>query len=336
MSNKDSQTTQALAPWHQPLWARIQAARAEQRLPHALLLAGLAGMGKVQFAAYLAQSLLCTQPEANGAPCQRCKACHLFQTGNHPDWQRVEPAEIGKQIRIDQIRELIDAAHLTAHYHGYRILLICPAEAMNDNAANALLKLLEEPPAQTLLLLISHQPMALLATLRSRCQRLEFKRPPEIQTTQWLTEQLDSTAPAPALLLQLSAGAPLAALALAAEFPQRQLLFHSFQQLLQGQEEPVQVAEQWLGVGAEPVLRWLLSWTMDLLRYRAGAPAAALNVDLQAALMSIARQLDSRALLSLLDLQLESRRLLRGSSNVRPQGLLEVVAIAWFREAKRC
>jgi len=148
-----------LYPWQKESWQRWAGLRS--RLPHAILLKGPQGIGKFDFAKNLAQSLLCEQPLTDGLACQNCPSCLWFQQETHPDFRLLQPdslsdleegeeREAGKkkpsqQISVDQIRGLANFANLSSHRGGHRVVLIHPAEAMNTNAANALLKTLEEP-----------------------------------------------------------------------------------------------------------------------------------------------------------------------------------------------
>lgn len=166
---------------HADIWRGLQAQR--QRLPHALLLIGQRGLGKFELAREFAAGLLCEQQTGDGKACGQCLACNWFEQGNHPDFRLLQPdaladegeAEEGKkkasqQITIDQIRDLDDFFNVGTHRAGLRIVIVNPTETMNRNAANALLKTLEEPSSNTLFLLISNEPLKLLPTIRSRCQ----------------------------------------------------------------------------------------------------------------------------------------------------------------------
>jgi DNA polymerase-3 subunit delta' len=323
-----------ILPWHHALWQQTLRRWQQGRLPHALLLTGPIGMGKALFVKRLTATLLCEQPQAAGQSCGQCKGCQLLQAATHPDLLLVEPAQVGKPITVDQIRELVQFCSLTAHYKRYQIIIIQPAEAMNHNAANSLLKLLEEPPASTLLMLISHQPMALLATIRSRCQRLDFSRPDPQLTQTWLHNQIPaSTRLNIPLLLNLSAQAPLAALALVQSdhLAKRQQLFETFSQLMTGKHDPIEIAHQWLQMEAKQVLQWILSWTMDMIRYQMTRQVQYLvNQDWQQTIPRLATHLELANLFTLLELQQEAYRLINGNSNIKAQGLLENIAITWF------
>ncbi|ALG66969.1 DNA polymerase III subunit delta' [Beggiatoa leptomitoformis] len=320
-------------PWHDTLWHKIHTAYQQDRLPHAILFCGTLGMGKAALAQRLAALLLCETPLADGNPCGQCKACHLHQTHNHPDFLDISPAEAGKQILIDQIRHLIQFCALTSHHGRYQVALIHPAEAMNHNAANSLLKILEEPPAKTVLLLVSHQPSALMATIRSRCQRVDFTKIDTKITQQWLSHQLPNNNDIP-LLLNLSAYAPLTALALAQgdALAQRNQLLDSLAKLPAGKDDPVKLAEAWGQMDARQVLSWMLSWTMDLIRLQvAGQQSDIINIDKRNILQGLTNNLPITTLFDLLDTQKEIYQLVKSSSNVKPQGLFESLAIAWSK-----
>ncbi|POZ62599.1 DNA polymerase III subunit delta' [Chromobacterium alticapitis] len=189
-----------LYPWQGGDWRRLSAER--ERMPGAWLFTGCAGIGKQAFAEHLAQSLLCESPGPDHQPCGQCQGCRWFLGGTHPDFRRLSPFadedEDGKeakttrklpQIKIEAVREVIDFAHLTAHRAGHRVILVEPAENLNLAAANALLKILEEPPEAVLFLLVSHAPQRLLPTIRSRCRQFALTRPAESVALAWLKEQ---------------------------------------------------------------------------------------------------------------------------------------------------
>lgn len=296
--------------WQRSHWERLLQSKAAGRLPHALLCSGPAGVGKLLFAERLAQALLCTGPAPDGSPCAGCRACRLFTAGSHPDYIRVQPLEAGKDIRVDQIRELSTFLGYTSRTGGYKIALLEPAERMNSNAANSLLKTLEEPPSNSLLLLVSAAPAQLPATVRSRCQRLAFSLPPPEQALAWLAAQQPGADPA--LLLRLSAGAPLLARRYAGgdHLARRRALFDSFRDTLAGTADPIRTAELWTkGDAAEP-LRWLIGWHMDMIRLKMTAqPPRLLNLDLQPALQRLADSLPARVLFQRLDAALRLHRL---------------------------
>ncbi len=249
------------------------------RLPHAILLKGAAGIGKLDFATNLAQSLLCEKPLPNGMPCESCPSCRWFEQGTHPDFRLLQPealAEIeeteerdsskkkpSRQISINQIRGLSDFSGLSAHRGGHRVVLIHPAEAMNPNAANALLKTLEEPSAGILIVLVSHKPQQLLPTILSRCLALGMPMPSPRESETWLRQR--GIEKAGGLLAQASF-APLAAARLADESAEGD---SEYVRLLQELRQPAKfdafaVAEQLQKTEPAQVVHWLQQWCYDL------------------------------------------------------------------------
>ena len=180
------------APWQQRIYAQACAALDAGRLGHALLFAGPAQLGKRDVAARMAQRLLCEQRREDGEPCGQCRGCHLFTAGTHPDYQFISfiPNKEGTRLRteiiIEQIRDVSQRLSLTPQYGGAQVVIIDPAEAINHAASNALLKTLEEPVSGRYLWLMTAHPARLSATIRSRCQKLEFRLPPQDESLPWL------------------------------------------------------------------------------------------------------------------------------------------------------
>ena len=184
-----------LAPWQARMYAHLLSVMEAGRLGHGVLFAGPAGLGKRAVAERLAQRALCRAPLASGDPCNQCRSCQLFAAGTHPDYGRVsfilnkEETKFRTEIIIEQIRALSERLALTPQYGGAQVAIVDPAEAMNHNAANALLKTLEEPQADRYLWLIASNPARLSATIRSRCHRVEFRLPPHDEAVAWLAAQ---------------------------------------------------------------------------------------------------------------------------------------------------
>ena len=183
------------APWQQQVYAQASAALDAARLGHGLLFQGPARLGKFAVAERLAQRALCTGRDPGAEPCGHCRGCQLLAAGTHPDYQRVSfiPNRDGSKLRteivIEQIRRLSEQMALTPQYGGAQVVIIDPADAINSAAANALLKTLEEPVPGRYLWLISAQPNRLPATIRSRCQKLEFRMPTRADALDWLQAQ---------------------------------------------------------------------------------------------------------------------------------------------------
>lgn len=315
-------------PWQRLQWQRLQQARAGNRIGHAWLLAGPAGLGKSAFAAALAHSLLCERPDASGTPCRQCRSCHLVAVGNHPDLQRIAPEEEGKPIRVDAIRDCSERSTLTAQLAGHKVVIIEPADAMNLAAANSLLKTLEEPSPQTTLLLVSAAPHRLPPTIRSRCQRLDFPLPDPAEAVGWLGDQLGAVDAA--LALRLAGGAPLVALGFAdaGVFEERNRRLDEFVAVGEGREDPVGVADGWLATDWTRLLDWLAGWLLDLVRLRGGAAGDQLaNPDQAPVFQRLAERVDSKVLYGLVDQVLQARR--AAASNLNRQLAIESLLIRW-------
>jgi len=312
-------------PWHGEALSRLAASR--ERLPHALLVHGPAGIGKVEFARSLAASVLCEAPR-DGLACGDCASCHWMSQGNHPDFREVVPEAASEDedegdesrekakslvIKIDQVRGVADFIGLTTHRGGHRVLLIHPAEAMLPAAANALLKTLEEPPPGTLIVLVADQPARLLPTIRSRCRRIALAAPPREEALRWLEGQGVADAPA---ALAAAGGAPLLALELAAP-EEAQLRKRIVDELARPGGPDVLLFASGFEKGALPrLVFWMQTWVHDLVRVRlAGAPRH--HPGSAKALADRARGCDLEALLELDRTLSEARRLASHPLNAR-------------------
>ena len=285
-------------PWHDAPWQQLWCSRTTARLPHALLLHGPAGVGKREFAERLTWALLCQRPTHEGDACGECRGCRLCRAGSHPDTLRVTPEAPGKPIKVDQVRALSAFLDRTTEFGGAKVVRLEEAERMNINAANSLLKTLEEPTPGSLLLLTSTHPTRLPATVRSRCQQLAFQRPDTARALPWLTARLAGQGD-PELLLRLAQNAPLIALELAdeARLQRRRKLFQSFQDLVAGRTGALDHAGLWQEGEVAENLGWLLDWHMDLIRLKmAEMPAGLRNIDLLAGLRSLVGQLSTETL----------------------------------------
>ena len=317
-----------LLPWHEETWARLLAARRAGRLPHALLLTGPQGMGKQRFAENWMAGLLCEAPDAEGCACGVCRSCQLLAAGNHPDYRQLTPPEEGKVIGVDQVRELIQYVALTPQYGRYKIALIHPADKLNINAANSLLKTLEEPPSHSLLMLVSARPSRLPVTVRSRCQLVHFSPPPVEAAAGWLATQV--TVAAPGQLLKLADGAPLRALELAAAdaLALRNQVLQVLERLARGELEPVAAAEAALKIGMKETLTCLYSWVCDMIRLQADSAAPGLiNQDLEQRLRELAGGVTAERLFSRLDQVTEALQF--ADRQLNPHLLLENVLLSW-------
>jgi DNA polymerase III subunit delta' len=212
-------------PWNEPIFESLK--RRLETLPHALLLHGPRGVGKLALAERVAQLMLCEAGDAARRPCGACDGCRWFLGGNHPDFRRLEPEALAKapleseedapsrsakpshEIKVDQVRELAGFLNIGSHRGRRRVALVHPAEDMNPNAANSLLKGLEEPAAGAMFILVAHRPARLLATIRSRCVAVPVPVPAQKAALDWLSGQGVEDA---GRWLPYAGGAPLQAL----------------------------------------------------------------------------------------------------------------------------
>ncbi|MCW5589987.1 MAG: hypothetical protein KIT27_10065 [Legionellales bacterium] len=181
-------------PWQQSLWDRLLQAKQQQRLPHALLISGTSHCGQLELAQELAKLLCCAHPQA---PCQRCDVCHWISIHHHPDVKLLAHKSDQQAIKVDDIRELCVDLQQKSQHGGYRVAIISPAHAMNRSASNALLKTLEEPGENSVLILISNKMDLLPATILSRVQIFHQLTPTLAEAQAWLEknypEQLHTT-----------------------------------------------------------------------------------------------------------------------------------------------
>ena len=200
-------------PWNEPAWRVLLGGL--DRLPHAILVSGQKGIGKLEFASALAGRLLCETAGPMAEACGTCQGCRLFGAQTHPDFRLIEPEALGAQgasavvaedpeeksagpakrakpsieIKVEQIRDLADFLNIGSHRAGRRIVLVYPAEQLSKNAANSLLKALEEPPSGAMFILVSNNPTDLLPTIRSRCVVVALRVPAAEIGGAWLAAQ---------------------------------------------------------------------------------------------------------------------------------------------------
>lgn len=279
---------------HADVWQRVQAGR--DRMAHALLFVGPAGNFKVAFAYELAASLLCEASKSSGRACASCSACNWFAQGNHPDFRWLRPesmeeaktdeesgkagkeAKASREITIDQVRGLIDFLNVGTHRAGLRVILITPAEAMNRNTANALLKSLEEPKPGTVFLLVSDHPERLLPTIRSRCRVEPIPRPQRDMATQHL---IDQGVGKPDHWIALAGGVPRLAMEIASGNQKRLLETLEAHLALGSTLDPIKLAmeiESLLksdrSLRTHDVIDWTQRWVHDLVQASTGLGAS--------------------------------------------------------------
>lgn len=265
-------------PWLEELWQSLTAALANERLAHALLIQGPAGLGKQALARRLMDRLLCNTPDGNDA-CGQCRSCQLLAASDppppadgefnvstsHPDFVKVAPESPSIQIKVDEVREIIQRLALTPSISMRRAAYFGRADQMNRAAANALLKTLEEPPAGAWLILASDHPARLPATIRSRCMMVTVRPPVEEIALKWLAAKTSADGDTQRLALKLSGGAPLTAL----DWLEQDRLEFANEVLdaMSGAGNPVKLGDQWQKQAPE-AWRWLARWCAAALKSR--------------------------------------------------------------------
>jgi DNA polymerase-3 subunit delta' len=316
-------------PWHKGPRSQLLRQHSQGKLAHALLLCGQANLGKRDFAGALAHLLLCRDP-VDELACGHCPGCDLFRAGTHPDFRVVKPEEPSKQIKIDQVRDLINWSGHTAQRNGWKIAIIHPAETMNNATANALLKRLEEPAGRSLFMLVTHQPSRLLPTIRSRCQRVEFVVPDATKVIGWLQERLPAVQNL-GLLLSIAGGEPLTVVnQFSADYLQRrQVVIQTLVALVSGQMTPAQAYARVAVDEPGVVLKLCLDLVADCLKWHGSKEEKYIkNKDMKSEVNAVCGALDGDQLFQLMDRLMQEQRQLTSPSNPNPQLLLEALFVA--------
>ena len=265
-------------PWLDGIKRQIEQGLTAGKFGHAPLIHGPGGVGKSVLADWLVARLLCTG-EPGETPCRVCQSCKLLTTGAHPDHFVLGIDEDNPAILVDQVRDFSASLALTPAISRRRAGLIVPAEAMNLNAANALLKTLEEPAEDTWLVLVSDQPDHLAATIRSRCQRIPVAPPSRTVSGTWLAERFPDSDPEQwKIAVELAGGAPL----LAASWLEHSGLDHGMKILgtliavVEGREDGTDRIAEW-HKAPEATWAWLGRWNAALMEWHLTGSVRALN-----------------------------------------------------------
>jgi DNA polymerase-3 subunit delta' len=299
--------------WLTASWQRLLSTRS--RPAQALLLTGPRGVGKGALAQAWAQALLCEAPLPDGAACGSCPACHWFEAGTHPDFHAVTLQEktakdgdtrMATAIEVDQAREAVDFVRLSTYRAGHRVVLVNPADTLNVASANALLKVLEEPPLNTVFVLVSDQPRRLLPTIRSRCARFDIGLPPLELAAQWLSSQGVDDA---VNLLALAGGSPLDAQRWvgSGELDERRGVLEGLAH--PDQLDPVTLGDRWKAVSPQTWHKVVYKWLGDLLAVKLQGQVR-FNRDFAEVLGQLGKRADLANLLELAKMQAAEGRTL--------------------------
>lgn len=329
----ETATTLELLPWQEEAWQHVARMREQGRYPHALLLTGPLGIGKVQFAQRLAAALVCEDPDTGNQPCGECHSCRLVRAGTHPDLAWIVPEEEGKAIKVDAVRELIRRSALTTQAKGLRVFLISPAESMNKAAANALLKTLEEPVPSTALILVSSLPHHLPATILSRCQKINFRPVSVSQGADWLKKEgLGDDVEAG---LSLAGGAPLLARQFSREGKVQEIgaLLSGLIDLKLRKTNPVTVAAEWNGLGTVKVLDGLKRILSESVRFTTTRNTHMLPAGTHGNLQVLMENINLQRIFEFMDELYHLERKLK--NNLNSQMVTQKLVNSWLQTTRR-
>ncbi|MBL4711629.1 MAG: DNA polymerase III subunit delta' [Gammaproteobacteria bacterium] len=329
-------------PWQATQWQHIAQLLRAERLPHALLLHGNQGLGKADFAIALANAVLCRAPLANYQACGQCKSCLLLNAKTHPDLHYLEPTSAKNSksknpvlnIRVDDIRDLCETLNQTSQFSGYRVAVLNVAEQLTISAANSLLKTLEEPGQNVLIILVASRIHRLPVTIRSRCQRVRFYVPEQHQSMQWLQERQPAlTEDQLRQVLKYANGSPLAAISLLDETEHQEIIAQAMTACLTGKTS-LEYAPQLVKFGKLRTLEWMMSWVSDLSKVQScGSNAEITNVHYRDKLQLLASQAEKHRIYKFYD-QLNFN-LQHNSIAVNEQLLWENLLLSWDDLGKR-
>ena len=257
-------------PWHNNAWQKFTLARQSNHLPHALLLTGQQGVGKKNLAIKMIKSLLCLNP-VNYVSCNQCKACKTYETGAHPDYLEVTLEEEKQQISVAQIRNLGNFLTRSRSFDGFRVILLHPIERMNNNAANSLLKSLEEPTKDTVIILLANSISQILPTIKSRCQQLFLPIPDYKDAIEWLNKNKQNQDIHSKDLLELAQNSPILALNIKQElYEQRNDFAEDLLSVINESQPITRIAKKWEKHNLNDLLHWQVSWLQFLIKKQYG------------------------------------------------------------------
>lgn len=259
--------------WHDKTWEKFVSACSNNHLPHALLLTGANGVGKLAFAERMVKSLLCVNPDINTREaCNHCQGCNTYDSLANPDFIKIQVLEDKQQIGVDQIRRLSQFLTISRSFDAFKVVLIHPIEKMNQNAANSLLKSLEEPANNTVLILVASNLSYILPTIISRSQLLSIPLPSNDESIIWMKSffknknQLEYIEKAEELL-EMTSGGPLLAVTIDDQTLKEKADFgNDIINILDKNNSVIDVAKKWEKYEQSTLLDWQLLWTQSLLK----------------------------------------------------------------------
>ncbi len=318
----------SILPWQKASWEAIEKLLSTDKLPQALLLYGMEGLGKSQFAHYLAKSKLCLQNSL--APCEDCRSCHLFQVSTHPDFFHLALMDSNQSIKIQAVREVNSAICKKPQLSPCQIVIIDDADAMTMSAANSLLKILEDPPGNVTFILVSNQLYRLLPTIRSRCSKFSFQSPDREIALEWL-EKNNLTKPGTELLEQCLETPLYLKTLVEHDYPSLQKgLVSDLTALCHERSNAISIAAVWQQHPTMMLLDTLFSWVLDVIKLAfIGDSVLLKNETMREILTEWSKNCRQDRLHDYLLKIIKLRALANEKANINLQLSLEVLLLGW-------
>ena len=322
-------------PWQMQHWQYLQNLHQQKKLPHALLLTGQAGLGKQAFSDQFGKWLLCQAP-SDRMPCEVCQSCRMIQNQLHPDHLSIRPEKPTGPITIVQVRSLANPISKTAQRSGMKWVSFESAERLNLAASNALLKILEEPPPQTMITLVTNYPNRLLPTLLSRCYKIRFCPPSFENTLAWLNTQLSSPLDLKSFSYLQGIG-PLKAFQLVQKeaVSLRQKVVNDLLSCSENQS-PMQLAASWIKNQPSMSLYYMYRCIVEVIAMQSQADAFEPLDDRMLRSADLLCQLPSQKLFCLLDKILETWKSFEGEGGRNGELMLGSLLIDWQNLLGEC
>ena len=320
-----------------PVWFDAHIAQFEQqlkqgKLAHALLLSSQPGCQLSSFSQAMVRQLLCEHQQFNG--CKRCKHCKLLTAGSHPDYLHIS-SEQGKAITVDAARQLIPFINATAAVASCKVVLIEQAHLMNQNAANAILKVLEEPSADSFILLQTSYAQHLLPTIKSRCQHWSTHPPTNEQCLLWLKQQEgDFSDVQLKQALRQANDRPLQALSNLSEQTQalHKQLNNGLEQLFKQQVGAVELAQTWSKLQLEPLLSFIESCIVSSIKLQVAAQSDGfVCAENKKIIAFTAKKIQKQDLFTFYDKVSRYNLSVKNNKNLNVLLLIEDILINWYQ-----
>lgn len=302
-----------LTPWQKEPFAQITSQFQQGKLPHSILMLGEEGVGREDFCEFVAKWMLCAAEDKTNGSCEQCKSCQLFEANTHPDYHKLEVEEGKTQISVAQVRDLIEHMQESSHQAGWKLANITNVHALNASSFNALLKTLEEPQPQTLLIIQAEQLQGVPATIKSRAQIRKVGVTDVSMTREWLNQRHKFIEQDMETAIQLFPGAPYkveAFVELGEAFKSSEFIF-DFADVIQEHQSPMDVADKWLEELPNAIF-WCQLMFRDVLYVQQGAKQSEVQLKQQhEAVELIANSISPKGIILLLNKIIELQRLIK-------------------------